>query len=71
MSKSENNKEGGLGVSRVAGLANYSPLLWDLCLNRANFRALKCVTGCGFGHLLCSNFGYFTQNSCFIGFQSM
>ena len=40
----------------------------DLRLNRAGFRVLRCVAGCGFDNFLCSGFGYFTQNSYFVGF---
>ena len=51
-------------------LGQFQPMGFrDLRLNLAGFRVLRCVAGCGFGHFLCSGFGYFTQNSYFVGFS--
>ena len=60
----------GFGVSRVADLANFSPQVPGFTLKSCGFSGLDIsVTGCGFGHFLCSGFGYFTQNSYFVGFR--
>ena len=43
-------KEGGLGVSRVAGLANFSFLSSKFTFDSCRFQVLRCVAGSGFRH---------------------
>ena len=60
---------GGFRISRVVLLANFSLRVLGFTVKSCGFWGLRCVAGCGFGLFMCSGFGYFTQDSHFVGFS--
>ena len=60
---------GGVGISRVADLAIFSPRVSGFTFKSFGLSGFEMCHGCGFGHFSCSGFRYFIPMAYFFGFS--
>ena len=63
--------EGSFGVSRVAGFANFRPRVSSSTFKLCGFSDFETCRELRVWPFFVLGFGYFTKNSCFVGFSKL